>query len=435
MRIAVVGGGISGALAARLLASQHDVTLLESSHYVGGHANTVEVLSENQSVPVDTGFMVFNDQTYPNFCRLLRLLDVPSQPTDMSFSVRCDATSLEYQGSSLDGLFAQRRNLMRPRFLKMIADILRFNRLATRAVTRGDVEPNATVGDYLDRWRLGREFRDHYLLPMAAAIWSSCPGRVHDFPAPFFFGFCHNHGLLRILGRPQWRTIVGGSREYLKKLLAPMADRVRTGCAVQSVRRTCDHVVVEHSGTSVEIFDQVVLACHADQALEVVQDLDEDERAVLACFPYQRNHAVLHTDTSQLPQCRRAWASWNYRIAGGDERTACVTYDLTRLQRLPSGERILLTLNPVQPIDRAKVLRQFEYAHPAYGRDSAAAQQRWSAVSGWRRLHFCGAYWGYGFHEDGVNSALAVARNFGIELNACTVGSTVAGSATIGSPR
>ena len=427
MRIAVVGSGISGNLAARLLASEHDVTLLEAGKHPGGHANTVDVEVAGEGFSVDIGFMVFNYQTYPNFCRLLDLLDVPSRPSDMTLSVRCDATGLEYQGGTLSGLFAQRLNLVRPRFWQMLGDILRFNRDARRDAGSQALF-SVTLAEYLRDRGYGRWMIDRYLRPMIAAIWSASPYKVDRFPVHFLLGFLRNHGLLQVRNQPQWRTVIGGSRQYVSALLRPLGDRLRLNCPVRSVRRHEDHVVVETAQQPAEVYDEAVLSTHADQSWSILRDADSLEREILGAFPYQQNEAVLHTDTTLLPKEKRAWASWNYHVSGDSSQPATVTYDLSRLQGHASAEPILLTLNETDSIDPAKVLRRFTYHHPAYRLESIAAQQRHGEISGRRRTHFCGAYWGNGFHEDGVNSALAIAEHFGIGLEACTVAFTKAAS-------
>ena len=424
MRIAIVGTGVSGSLAARLLSTRHEVTVFEANDYAGGHANTVDVVIGGKPFAVDTGFMVFNRRTYPNFCRMLEMLEVTSQPSDMSFSVRCARTGLEYQGSSLGGLFAQRLNCLRPSFLKMLGDVARFNRRGTDAAASGELKDGRTVGAFLQQCHVGRRFIDQYLVPMAAAIWSSDPRDILSFPAEFMIGFFANHGLMQLLDRPQWRTIVGGSRKYVAALLEPLHDRIRFRCPIVSVSRTENGGIVTTASGMRELFDEVVFACHADQALKMLVDPTRAERQVLSAFPYQANEAVLHTDTSLLPKRRHAWASWNYHIPRGDGQAASVTYDLSRLQNHASCTPILLTLNATPEIDPSKIIRTFSYAHPAYSGQSIGAQRHHRQISGQGRTHFCGAYWGYGFHEDGVNSALAVADHFGIELDACTVAST-----------
>ncbi|TWT76121.1 hypothetical protein Pla123a_29100 [Posidoniimonas polymericola] len=426
MRVAVIGSGVSGSLAARLLASRHEVTLYEAADHLGGHAQTVDVEVDGVRVAADVAFMVFNRRTYPNFCRMLELLGIDSRASDMSFSVRCDATGLEYQGSSLDGLFAQRRNAVDPRFWRMIADIVRFNRSARRAANNPAELANLSAGDFVEQCGVGRRFVSHYLAPMAAAIWSSRPSGVLAFPAPFLIGFFQNHGLLQLRDRPQWRTITGGSRRYVAALLSPLeeAGGIRTGDPVVAVERRPAGVAVRRASGSEECFDEVVFATHADQTLAMLHRPTADERQVLSAFPYQPNRAVLHTDASALPSRSAAWASWNYRLSTESDSPATVTYDLTRLQGLKTPRPLLLTLNPTTPIDPGSVIREFHFTHPAYSADSIGAQPRWDEISGRDRIHYCGAYWGYGFHEDGVNSALAVAKHFGIGLEACTAACT-----------
>ncbi|NIL97202.1 MAG: NAD(P)-binding protein [Planctomycetales bacterium] len=433
MKIAIVGTGISGNLVARLLAGQHDVHLFEAAGHVGGHAHTQEIEAFGRQFTVDTGFMVCNDRTYPNFLRLLDVLQVPTRPSDMSFSVRCDRRGLEYQGSSWNGLFAQRANLLRPSFYQMLRDVWRFNRQAVALIDAADAE--LALEEFLQMHKFSRSFTQHYLVPMAAAIWSARADRLLEFPATFIIRFFHNHGLLQIRDRPQWRTVVGGAKSYVEKLVAPLADRIRLHCPVATVQRHDQHVVVTTQRGEAEVFDQVVLATHADQALKMLVDADRCERETLQAFPYQENEAVLHTDTSLLPRRRRAWASWNYHVPDDPSRPVAVTYDLSRLQGLDSPSPICVTLNPARPLAPARVLRRMTYHHPLFRRDSLAAQRRHAQISGRRRTHFCGAYWGNGFHEDGVNSALAVGKFFGKGWEACTAVFTKAGSDTVGSSR
>ena len=424
MRIAVIGTGVSGNLVARLLSSRHEVTVFEANDFAGGHANTVDVSVEGRQFSVDTGFMVFNERTYPNFCRLLGLLGVDSQPSEMSFSVHCDRTGLEYQGSSLNGLFAQRLNAVRPSFLRMLVDIARFNRHGMQAAASGILKDGRSVGDFVRDCKVGSRFVEQYLVPMSSAIWSSQPDAILDFPAEFMIGFFANHGLMQLRDRPQWRTIVGGSRSYVRALLGPIQTRIHLDTPIASVTRTDTDVIVTPVEGPQQHFDQVVLAAHADQSLRMLADPTPAERQILGAFPYQANEAVLHTDTRLLPRRKHAWASWNYHVSAGVQRSAAVTYDLSRLQNHASPTPILLTLNATDDIEPAKILRTFTYQHPAYSRESIAAQCRFQEVSGRNRTHFCGAYWGYGFHEDGVNSALAVAKYFNVGLESCTAAST-----------
>jgi predicted NAD/FAD-binding protein len=426
MRIAIIGTGISGSLTTRLLSTQHDVTVFEANSYPGGHTNTVDVSVFGNQYQVDTAFMVFNRQTYPNFCRLLQLLQIKSQPSDMSFSVRCSKTGLEYQGSSLNGLFAQRLNSVRPAFLRMLRDIGRFNRRGKAAAVSGELKDGRTVGDFLRECRVGKQFVEQYLVPMAAAIWSTRPEVILSFPADFMLGFFANHGLMQIRNRPQWRTVTGGSRNYVSALLGPIERCLRLRCPIASVSRSPEEVSVTPVDGLPEFFDEVVFATHADQSLKMLADPTPSERQILSTFPYQSSEAVLHTDDRLLPQRKKAWASWNYHIPPGPGHAASVTYDLSRLQSHDTPSPLLLTLNETSSIEPTKILQSFTYRHPAYSRKSITAQRRFSDISGRNRTHYCGAYWGYGFHEDGVNSALAVARHFGIELEACTAASTKA---------
>lgn len=395
-----------------LLSQRHDVTLFEANDYIGGHTHSVCVNLDDEQHVIDTGFIVFNDRTYPNFCCLLDQLGVQSQPTEMSFSVRCDATGLEYNGTSLNGVFAQRRNLVRPRFCRMLWDILRFNRDATAQVE--GLPEDATVKEFLDRHRYSCQFARHYLLPMGAAIWS-CPVEVFEqFPIRFIVAFYRNHGLLQIRDRPVWRTIVGSSREYVDQLTAQFRDCIRLRCPVKTVSRIGGRVCVV-SASGIDHFDEVVFACHSDQALRLLDDSDEQEREILEAFPFSSNRIVLHTDTSVLPRLKRAWASWNYRLPTSGATRPTLTYCMNILQRLKSRHTFCVTLNQEESIDPACILGEYDYSHPVFTTRRSAAQRRHVEFIRRRQTSFCGAYWGNGFHEDGVNSALAVCEAFGID--------------------
>ncbi|WP_355662011.1 NAD(P)/FAD-dependent oxidoreductase [Halomonas salifodinae] len=412
--IAVVGSGIAGMAAAWYLSSRHRVTLFEADQRLGGHTATMDVSLDGRDYAIDTGFIVFNDWTYPHFQRLLSRLDVATQPTEMSFSVHEIGADFEYNGHTLGSLFAQRGNLLRPRFYRLLAQILRFNRQAVRDLERGDLAPDLTLGDYLTANGYGRDFQRRYLLPMGAAIWSASLGDMRDFPLAFFLRFFRNHGLLSIHDRPQWYTLVGGSRSYIPALTAPYAERIRLATPVQGIRRQADGVQVR-SAAGLEHFDQVVLACHADQALALLEDPSPAERGVLSALPYQDNEVVLHTDTRLLPRRRRAWASWNYRLDGRSEAArVSVTYDMNILQRLEAPHTFCVTLNDTISIDPARILGRYRYAHPQFTLAGEAAKARHAEISGpERHTHFCGAYWRNGFHEDGVWSALRVAEALG----------------------
>ncbi len=409
MRIAIVGTGISGLTCAHLLHEQHELTLFEAGPYIGGHTNTVDVRRNGHAWPVDTGFIVFNDWTYPHFIRLLERLGVPSRPTTMSFSVKCEATGLEYNGTSLNSLFAQRSNLFRPSFWGMIRDILRFNREAPALL--GTPAADLPLTEYLDSAGYGRAFVEQYLIPMGAAIWSMPPDRLREFPVGFFVRFFHNHGMLSVNDRPQWRTVEGGSRAYVDRLIEPIADRVRTNARVHEIRR--DHAGVTLDG---ERFDEVILATHSDTALSLLSDATDAEHEILGALPYQENETVLHTDASVLPRRRLAWAAWNYHLGRDDTQPVGVTYNMNMLQGLDAPETFCVSLNQNGAVDPERVIRRIRYHHPVYSREGVLAQQRHAEISGVNHTHFCGAYWGYGFHEDGVKSGLAVANAFGAEL-------------------
>lgn len=415
MRIAIVGAGISGNVCAWLLHRDHEIVLFEAESYAGGHTRTVDITLDGRNYSVDTGFMVFNDRTYPNFTRLLQQLDVPSQPSDMSFGVRCQRTGLEYQGSSLNGLFAQRRNLANPRFYGMLRDILRFNRSSTSFLR--EQNDRLTLGEYLARERYGEEFVQHYLIPMTAAIWSAPPRRVLEMPARFLITFCDNHGLLQLRGRPQWRTIPGGARRYVQAMASAWNVQLRLQSPVRSVRRYEDRVELTSAAGDEIAVDCVILACHADQALQILHDARDVERELLGHFPYQANRTILHVDTSFLPRSRRAWASWNYHIPAEANEPVAVTYDVNRLQSLGAPQPICVTLNYQDRIDASCILQTIDFEHPVFGPGTIDAQQALERINGVSRTYYCGAYLGYGFHEDGVRSALTVCRHFGKTMN------------------
>ncbi|MBL8829339.1 MAG: FAD-dependent oxidoreductase [Planctomycetaceae bacterium] len=405
MNIAVIGAGISGLAVARGLAERHEVTVFEAGDYPGGHTNTVDVDFDGEQHAIDTGFIVFNDWTYPRFIELIDELGVASQPTSMSFSVACARTGLEYNGSTLNGLFAQRRNLLRPSFFRMLRDIVRFNREAPRSVEVGDEQ---TVGDFLQRGGYGEEFANHYLMPMGSAIWSCPLGTFAEFPIRFVVEFYQNHGLLNLRNRPTWRVISGGSRTYVRALLKQFRGTLHLRSPIERVRRCSTHIEVLPRNAASQRFDHVVFACHADQALRMIETPTPLENELLSAFPYERNDAILHTDASVLPRSQRAWAAWNYHLpCDGGQRTS-VTYCMSILQHLRSRHVFNVTLNGESRIDSRKVLRQFVYEHPIFTTRRAGAQRRHTELIGPNRSSFCGTYWRNGFHEDGVVSAQAV---------------------------
>jgi predicted NAD/FAD-binding protein len=414
MRIAIVGAGISGLTVAYLLHRDHEVTVFEADGRLGGHAHTVSVGSPHGTQHLDTGFIVFNDRNYPNFERLLARLGVASQPSDMSFGVSDGTGAFEYASHSLDGLFATRANLMNPAFLRMLTEVPRFQRAAI-ALLRSEDE-RISLRAWLREQRFSQYFIERLIVPQAAAVWSTDPRQLANFPALFLARFFENHGMLGLRGRPNWRTVAGGSERYVDALTAGFRDSVQLRSPVTSVSRGRDGVTVTVAGADPLGFDHVVIATHSDQALAILWDPSWREREILDAIPYQENEAVLHTDRSLLPVRPAAWASWNYHLAAGSDRPT-VTYNLNRLQRLTGDEQFLVTLNLVERIDPRFVLKRIPYAHPMYTADGAAAQRRVAEISGPEgRTHFCGAYWGWGFHEDGVTSALRVAESFGARL-------------------
>jgi predicted NAD/FAD-binding protein len=408
MRIAIIGTGISGLSAAWALHRDHALTLFEAGDYIGGHTHTVDVEVQGRPYAVDTGFIVFNDWTYPQFIELLDQLQVASRPTQMSFSVRCERSGLEYNGETLNTLFAQRRNLFRPAFYRMIRDILRFNREAPALLEQ---EQDPSLDAYLRAGRYSREFIDHYILPMAAAIWSAEPTLMGQMPARFFVRFFKNHGLLSVRDRPQWRVISGGSRSYVEALVAPFREHIRLNCPVEWLRRTHGQVEIKPVGGAVEHFDQVIIATHSDQALRLLADPSAQEREILGALPYQENDVVLHTDTRLLPQRRLAWAAWNYHLPAQPRDRVAVTYNMNILQGLEAPETFCVTLNRGDAIDPARILYRTTYHHPVFTTAGVQAQARRAEISGVNRTWYCGAYWRNGFHEDGVDSGLAVARD------------------------
>ncbi len=414
MKVAVVGAGISGLVVAHLLHDAHDLTVFEANGHAGGHTNTIRVDTPNETHQVDTGFIVFNDRNYPNFERLLRRLDVAWQPSTMSFSVSDGVGDFEYSSASPNGLFANRMHLLTPSFHRMIADLARFNRAARELLD--DRAPDVTLGEWLRQHRFSPRFIERLIVPQVSAVWSAAPRQMWSFPARFLAEFFDNHGMLSFGGRPRWRTVRGGSARYVEALTRPFLGRLRLDAPVQAVTRHDDHVLVKPHGGDSERFDEVVLATHSDQALALLADASDREHEILGAIPYQANEAVLHTDARMLPRRRRAWASWNYHLLPEPKSVATVTYHMNRLQSLRAEHELCVTLNRSEEIDPNLVIKKISYAHPVYTEDGVKAQARVGEIDGRNRTHFCGAYWGWGFHEDGVVSALRVGERFGTRL-------------------
>jgi len=414
--IAVIGSGIAGLTSAYLLSRKHEVSVFEANDYLGGHTHTKQVTLGDKIYPVNTGFIVFNDWTYPNFIKLMDQLGVESEASDMSFSVKDENTGLEYNGTSLNSLFAQRINLIRPSFLRMVKDILRFNKQTVEGLEKGTISENQTLGEFVTEHGYSKQFVHHYIVPMGSAIWSASVDVMMDFPLKFFLQFFNNHGMLSVDERPQWRVLKNGSQSYIKPITEPYAERIYLNSPVSKVVRFDDKVVLTVNGVDKE-FDQVIFACHSDQALGMLQDPTPLEDEILSAIPYQDNDVVLHTDAKLMPKRKLAWASWNYHIPQRKTETAMVTYNMNMLQNFHDApETILVTLNRSAEIDPNKIIAKYNYAHPVFTMDGIRAQNRHHEINGKNRSHFCGAYWFNGFHEDGVNSALRVVEQFGIQL-------------------
>ena len=410
MKIAIIGSGIAGNVAAYHLNKEHDITLFEQNSHIGGHTHTHAIDDIDGELKIDTGFIVLNDRTYPNFIELLEKLDVDIQKTEMSFSVKCEQTGLEYNGNNLDTMFAQRSNIFRPSFYKMISDILRFNREATECID--NIHSDKNLGDFLSDGNYSEIFINKYIVPMGAAIWSTNPDDMFSFPARFFFRFFLNHGLLSVNDRPQWHVIKGGSNCYVKKLIEGFEDKVRTDCPVSHIVRFDDHVEIHSQKHGIERFDYVFIASHSDQALKLLSHPTDDERVTLSAIKYQKNEAVLHTDKSLLPIKNKAWAAWNYHIPEDPRSNVALTYNMNILQGLKSNNTYCVTLNYSDHIDKDKILKTVEYDHPIFTPKSIAAQQHHRLINGTGRTYYCGAYWRNGFHEDGVVSAITALSHF-----------------------
>jgi predicted NAD/FAD-binding protein len=415
-KIAIIGTGISGLTCGHLLHEKNDITLFEANNYIGGHTATKDVEVNGKQYSIDTGFIVFNDWTYPHFIKLMDKIGVQSQATEMSFSVKNIKQNLEYNGNTLNSLFAQRRNILRPKFWRIIRDILKFNKICKKGASENTDYGEETLHEFLTQHRFSDDFTYNYILPMCAAIWSTSLEDIKAFPFTFFLRFFNNHGLLNVTDRPQWRSIVGGSREYIKPLIVGFEDRIRLNSPVKSVSYCDGQKSICLKDDSEYLFDEVIFACHSDQALAILVAPSLLQKSILGDMRYAKNEVVLHTDYSVLPVRTLAWASWNYLIKGYDgesQAPAILTYNMNILQNIDSDTTFCVTLNNSKGINPAKVLGTYEYSHPQFNNQTVAAQQRWEEISGINGLHFCGAYWYNGFHEDGVHSALDVCKTFG----------------------
>ena len=415
MKIAIIGSGISGLTASYLLNRKHDITLFEKNDYIGGHTHTHEIENDNKIWNVDSGFIVYNERTYPNFIKLLDMLDVERQLTRMGFSVKSPNKNLEYAGHSLNALFAQRSNLFRPSFIRILGGMKRFNKEARRDLP--SLNKEMTLGEYLFKNNFSEEFIDNYIIPIGAAIWSTTPSNMLNIPAIFFIRFFENHGFLQILDRPKWWVIKGGSKQYVKKIISGFEKDIRLSTSVHTIVRKEKSVIIKFgSDNQEEQFDAVVLATHSDQALKLLEHPTEKEKEILSLLPYQRNDAVLHYDHSILPKRTLAWSSWNYFLDGNTNDPVALTYNMNILQSLKSSKTFCVTLNKLEMINKNKIIKNLSYEHPLFTTDGVNAQKRKREISGQNNTFYCGAYWHNGFHEDGVVSALDVCSQFGETL-------------------
>ena len=414
-QLAIIGSGISGLIAAHRLHPDWDISIFEQGNHVGGHTNTIDVDYNGKTYSIDTGFIVYNEKNYPVFCELLATLEISTKPTEMSFSVQCQKTGLEYNGTSLNKIFSQRSNIFRPSFHKMLREIIRFYRSAPELLQGSDT--STTLGDYLDHGRYSKEFVQQHIIPMGAAIWSASPQGMFDFPARSFAQFFDNHGFLQWKGRPQWRVICGGSKSYVERLIMPFHEKIRVKSSVESISRGDGIVKLSMAKKPPEYFDKVIIATHSDQALKLLADPSSEETEILSAIRYQKNETFLHTDSNLLPQKKRAWASWNYFLPRKSQTNPTVTYNMNILQGIKSPVPFCVSLNRHDEIDERSILKHITYHHPVYNLDTLSAQSKRHKINGVNQTYFCGAYWGYGFHEDGARSGIEVANEIQREPN------------------
>ena len=415
MKIAIIGSGISGLTTAYLLHKDHDITVFEANDYIGGHTHTHEISQNNKMWWVDSGFIVYNEKTYPNFIKLLKKLKVKVQKTTMGFSVKAPSQNLEYSGGSLNTFFAQRLNLFKPAFLIMLKDILRFNRLAAKELSK--VDETTTILSFLEKHKFSKPFVENYIIPMGAAIWSTAANKTTEMPAAFYIRFFKNHGLLQIFNRPQWYVIKGGSKSYVQKIIEGFQEKILLSKPVIKVERSPSEVKIYCEKEADPLFfDKVVFATHSDQALALLKDPSNDEKSVLEALPYQKNTAIVHTDVTLMPKIKKTWSSWNYLLSGDQNRPVTLTYNMNILQSLDAKPDFLVTLNSLNEINPSKIIKKIDYSHPLFTVNGVHAQKKKNQISGQNNTYYCGAYWGNGFHEDGVNSALDVCKAFGVSL-------------------
>ena len=415
MKIAIIGSGISGLTTAYLLHKDHDITVFEANDYIGGHTHTHEISQNNKMWRVDSGFIVYNEKTYPNFIKLLKELKVKVQKTTMGFSVKAPSQNLEYSGGSLNTVFAQRLNLFKPAFLIMLKDILRFNRLAAKELSK--VDETTTILSFLEKHKFSKPFVENYIIPMGAAIWSTAANKTTEMPAAFYIRFFKNHGLLQIFNRPQWYVIKGGSKSYVQKIIEGFQEKILLSKPVIKVERNPSEVKIYCEKEADPLFfDKVVFATHSDQALALLKDPSNDEKSVLEALPYQKNTAIVHTDVTLMPKIKKTWSSWNYLLSGDQNRPVTLTYNMNILQSLDAKPDFLVTLNSLNEINPSKIIKKIDYSHPLFTVNGVHAQKKKNQISGQNNTYYCGAYWGNGFHEDGVNSALDVCKAFGVSL-------------------
>ncbi len=412
-KIAIVGSGISSLTSAYILSQEHDVYLFEKNDYIGGHTHTHKIKENNKSLNIDSGFIVYNENTYPNFINLINKLNVKSQHTQMGFSVKSNLNDFEYSGNSLNAFFAQRKNIFKPSFIKMMCDILRFNKLSLKQLN--SLNENLSLKDFLYTHSFSTSFIEKYIIPIGAAIWSTSPRSMLDMPASFFIRFFKNHGLLQITNRPQWWVIKNGSKQYVKEIIKPFEKNIRLNAEINMIERSDNGVKINYKDGQEE-FDSIVIGTHSDQALKLIKNPTSEEVNILSAIKYQKNIALIHTDKTILPKRKLAWSSWNYLINKDKDELVTLTYNMNILQSLKSTKTYCVTINNTQDLDKDKIIKEIVYHHPLYTKKSVQAQSKKSSICGKNNTYFCGAYWGYGFHEDGVNSALDVCKKFGLSL-------------------